>query len=68
MVDSSLKDQEMMVVRFSKNVQKKKKTKKKKEKGKKPTKNKETRKQTNKKREKLVKRITSLAEKRLEMV
>ena len=67
MVDSSLKDQEMMVVRFSKYVQKKKKDKRK-EKRKKQQKNKETRKQTNKEKEQLVKRITSLAEKRLEMV
>ena len=53
----------MMVVRFSKSVQKKDKRKEKR-----PTKNKETRKQTNKEKEQLVKRITSLAEKRLEMM
>ena len=54
----------MMVVRFSKNVEKKKT----KEKRKNQQKKKETRKQRNKEKEQLVKRITSLAEKRLEMV
>ena len=53
-VDSSLKDQEIMVVRFSKSVQKKgqNKTKEKKRKEKETTKNKETPKQTNRKTKK----------------
>ena len=54
LVDSSLKDQQVMEVRFSKSVQKKRDTKqnKRKEERKKTTttKNKETRKQTNKQR------------------
>ena len=51
-VDSSLKDQEMMVVRFSKSVQKQDNTKQNKRKEKETTKNKETPKQTNKKTKK----------------
>ena len=73
-VDSSLKDQEMMVVRFSKSVQKKdrqNKTKEKKREKQQQQKLKIKRranKQTNKEKEQIVKSITSLAKKRLEMV
>jgi len=67
-VDSSLKDQEMMVVRFSKSVQKKKDKRKEKRKKKQQKIKRRANKQTNKEKEQLVKRITSLAEKKLEMV
>ena len=73
LVDSSLKDQQVMVVRFSKSVQKKETQNKTKEKKRKKKQQqlkikRRANKQTNKEKEQLVKRITSLPRKRLEMV